>query len=246
MSHKRYVEELKEEFGYLATWVPNSNTFLGDVGVVNNYKFEKETTLKSLGIEFSVRSPGASADYEYVSKGDVEIVMKAKGELPPEASRLSTAQAGVSMRFASTDAVVFQALRCKESSIEDRAKVGREIRSCKGWQSDYVVITDLIESESTTIVISNGSKGTLELGTDLDLKPAQFKIASLEAQFSVVGEKSIGTKIIAQGGLTPLFKAWWLRPKFFGGKKFEHMGSGSDAVFEEFKFDEYNNVKKKR
>lgn len=219
-----YAEEMYKHFGYLATWAPNVSLKLGDVGIIKDRVFERVATLDSKGITFGARPNPNEADYEYTSANGVTVKIKGAGEVPDAGSVISKADAGISYAFQRENAIVFQAMRCRETSILDQSSLGAQILLLyeQGkWPDDYVVITNLITSQSTTVLISSSRSGMIEFSLDASLNPGGVvQIAGLKTGLKVVQSSNIGTKIIAAKGLTPLFKAagikkrLMLRPQF--------------------------------
>jgi hypothetical protein len=229
--HQQYTNEMYQKFGYLATWAPNVILKLGDVGVLRDRIFERETTLAELGIPFTTRSDSSPADYEYVSSNTASIKLKAAGEIPSIGSLLSQADAGISISFEEADAIVFQALHCEITSVLGQDKLGKEILSRyekEDWPKDYVVVTDLVTCKSATILISSGHGGQIEFATKSAVGFSELKIADATLGLHVVSSSKIGTKILAAEGLTPLFKASGIKRRLLRKPKFTRRDESQD------------------
>jgi hypothetical protein len=205
----QYAKEMHERFGYLATWTPGVQLSLGDVGVVRDNVFTRLTTLGNLGISFKIRDDATAEDIRYVSSGCVSITFKAAGTAPAPGSGLTQAQAGVSIDFTRKKAVVFEALGCVSPSIDDQLSVGQQIlsRYPANWNKDWVAVTELVVAKSVTVLISDQGKASLELSAKGNMTAAAFSLADLSAGLTVVSQRDMQTTIVAQAGLTPLFKA---------------------------------------
>ena len=109
-------------------------------------------------------------------------------------------------------------------SIEDPNALGKEIlkRYNKGeWEEDWVVITEVAQSNSATIIISSGKGGKIELKATGKINAANIDIADVNANFQIAYSKNIHTKITAQEGLTPLFKAQGIKKIIIGAPTFK-------------------------
>jgi hypothetical protein len=235
---KLYTREMYENFGYFATWVPTVQVRLGDVGIFHGPGFERVTSLRDEGIPFEVRDDGGSANLEYTSADAVSIQLKAAGAVPAAGSAITQADAGITIAFNRANAVVFQATGCTTASIANQAALGDEIisRVLDGtWREDYVVVTEVITTKAATIVISSGRDARCELLAKAQVQPAAITLADIGADLRVAYTSNIGTKIIAEKELTPLFKASWVKWKFFAGPTFERKRS-EDAQFVEMNY----------
>lgn len=225
---KQYLEEMNSKFGYFATWIPTKDLKLGDIGVIKGgigkitkgNEFTRESSLEEQGIKFKIRRDTTPGNLEYSSAENVTIKAKVSGNLAPEGSVLSVlteADAGVLIEFGDKSGVVFKANKVLNPSIENLYTLGKEIleRYNNGkWDEDWVVITELAQAESATIIISSEGGGKIELKTTGEIKPNNIDIADANANFQIVYGKNIHTQVIAQKGLTPLFKVHGIKKKW--------------------------------
>lgn len=226
-AHLQYTSELRERFGYLATWAPNVTLRLGDVGVIDNRIFTPVTTLERLGIAFDARISDGVADYEYVSSDSVTISYKAAGQTPAVGSLLSAAEAGISIRFGAENAVVFHASRCRESYILGLDEVGKQIiarNKKQKWPLNHVVVTALVSAATVTVLISAGKDAQVELASAGALSADGLTLAKLETGVRVAHATNLGTKIVANSSLTPLFHASGLHKAIFRKPDFRLRG----------------------
>lgn len=117
----QYTNELKQQFGYRATWLPNVARAVVDVGRMNSDgSFQQLSSLGARAIGYNeTPGPGAS-DYSYASKSGVSILFKSTGQTPSAGSVLVQADAGCMINFSRDSGVVFAAKTCTVSSIIDR------------------------------------------------------------------------------------------------------------------------------
>lgn len=228
-----YTRELRNRLGYSATWVPTLEIRLGDVGRLQDHGFEHVTTLADLGIPFGKRSTPATSSIDYTSEGGVSLEMKAAGTVPPLGSGLGQAEAGIIVSFSSKDATVLTATGCVTSSVEDlRAVQGRilELHGQGEWDDDYVAVTEVVAAACTTVLISSGSDGSVVFSAAAGVELGPLSIASTEVGLRVSSYRNIGTRIVAEGGLTPLFRAHGIRRRWFRPADLTRRGSGSVAA----------------
>lgn len=218
-TQETYTRELRDNLNYTATWLPNLQLKLGDVGVLSKYEFTYRTNLKNLGIPFQEGKPGSAATYSYLSSDSVKRDIKLAGTAPAAGSMLADVDAGISFSFSRKDAVVFLATGCTVRTIANQEPIKRAILEAYGngagtWEQDYVVVTELVSAASTTIIISEGSAGQFELRAKAGLNPT-FEAINTDGNFTLAHEAQIGFNCLAAAGVTPLFRCLGLRIGWF-------------------------------
>jgi len=146
---------------------------------------------------------------DYVSSDAVKFTLKAAGSTSVSGSALAKGDAGVMVSFSMANAVVFQTSGCKSSRIKDEHGLGAKILELNKnhvWPNDYVIATEVVEADASTILISTGREAFIELKAEGSLEPAAFKLANLDSKFRIVRESQMGVKIVTSGGLTPLLR----------------------------------------
>lgn len=215
---KQYTRELYEKLSYLATWLPGVPLRVGDIGVMRDGHVQRVSSLDNLRIAFAVRRDHASAQLDYASRGAVSVAFKAAGAIPPDGSVLPEASAGVVIQMSRENSVLFQALGASFPSIEDQLGLEREIRlrhAGGGWDTDWFVVTEVLQARAATILIASSSDARLELSARGSLSPANISVADVEAGFEIAHVRGMHTRIVACEGLTPLFRAKRLRKRLF-------------------------------
>ena len=231
-AHHQYTTEIRDKFGYLATWAPNFPLRLGDVGLVEDRVFTPVTTLSRLGIKFESREPGSASDSEHSSAGSVTMTFKASGQAPATGSLLSTAEAGITIEFRTENSVVFQAAGCRETIMLGLDELGKTIiakHKANEWKPEFVVVTSVVEAGAATIIISSGSNGQFELATSGSAGSAGLSLVDVKGSFRIVSARNVGTKIVATSGLTPLFRASSLCKSIFGDT-FKSRGTSAETL----------------
>ena len=221
--YKDFANDVYSELGYRATWLPGTKVSLGDVGRIEDGVLTVETTLARLGIAFEADSdavPEGTLDYQ--SKNAVSVVLKAAGSLDGRFKVLTAADAGALVEFSRDRAVLMQLQAVTSSRIADQAGLKRALLAAvvaaddqRRWQRDWVVVTDVVNAESATILISGGSSSRLELKAAASVAPAS--LADANAGLTMAASNQLSTTIVAERGLTPLYRAlrvkrnfWWL------------------------------------
>ncbi len=217
-AQNQYTNEMKRKFGYYATWNPGVPLKLGDIGIFKRNVFTRISGLDDFNISFEVRPDTTKTPLEHNSQGSVTITTKLSGTVAPQGSVLTDIDAGIIVEFSKENSTLFKANNTVTPSIKDTIQLGKEIISLfkEGkWDKNWVVITELVEAESATIIISNTSNSKIELKANANVGAANFDIADAKFEFSPQFTRGLETKIISAEGLTPLFKVMGMKTRLF-------------------------------
>jgi hypothetical protein len=113
---------------------------------------------------------------------------------------------------------VFEAEGVKHQMIEEVDELDQAIKKKyddKEWADSWVVISDLMVADSGTVLISRGKNAAISLKAKASVP--NLSLANVNANFDVAYQAGMNTKIICQGGLTPLFKVRGISKTLLGG-----------------------------
>jgi hypothetical protein len=102
------------------------------------------------------------------------------------------------------------------------------------WDRRHVVVTDLVTVAAATILISNGRSGRIELDVEGDLAPTTASLAQAGVRPGIRHAAGIGTRIVGETGLTPLFKVAGIRGRLLGPDEFARRAARDGAETEGF------------
>lgn len=208
--HQLYTQEIYDNLKYRPTWLPGTPLSLGTVGLIEDGLFRPVTSLNQLKFNFEETLDTERDAFDYTSKSGVSITFKGAGDTNPKFEAVTKASAGALIEFSRTGAIVLQLRGVANHRIADQPALYKEmLRSIvlgdeDQWQRNWVVITEVIQAESATIMISNSANSKLELKASGSVAPTS--LVDVSADFSVAKESSVSTKIISESGLTPLFR----------------------------------------
>lgn len=221
--YKNFANKIYSELGYRATWLPGTALALGDVGRLENGVLHVETSLDRLGIPFEAVEdslPEGSMDFQ--SRNSVNVVLKAAGSIDGRFKALTQAEAGALVEFSDDDAVLMELKGVTSLRIADQASLKRSLLAAVvaaddqlRWDRDWIVVTDLVRAATATILISGGSSSRVEFRATANITPAN--LADVSAGLSAASSENVSTRIVAEQGLVPLYRAlrvkqnfWWL------------------------------------
>ncbi|KMQ72534.1 hypothetical protein ACM44_00010 [Chryseobacterium koreense CCUG 49689] len=224
---KQYTDEMKRKFGYMATWLPGVPLKMGDIGVIRDNAFTRIAGLEDFNIGFDIREDETPEDLEYSSKGSVSVTTKLSGTITPPGSSLGNLDAGFIVEFSGANSILFKANKTKTNLIKNTIKLGDEVIKLykEGkWNKKWVVITELVEAETATILISNTENAKIELKANANITLTKLDIADASLDLGYTHYKGLDTKVIAQSGLTPLFKVKGIHTNIFVPPVFKEKG----------------------
>lgn len=204
----QYTREIRGALGYSATWLPSVDIRIGDVGVISDYQYRRVSSLADFGIGFTTRKDDSRAVIQYSTENAVSIGVDGAADAGVLGN--TPLEGRLSVKFGAGNAVLFQAGNCRTQAIEDQHGLGRQVLEMADrgdWPEGYVVVTDVVTADVTTVLISNGSGAEAEFSLDADVELQSTSLVNAKAQVRLLHAKNIGTQIVAQRGLTPLFKA---------------------------------------
>jgi hypothetical protein len=209
---KVYTKEMAKKFGYLATWAPGVPLKVGDIGILRQNLFRRIGGLEDCKISFEVRADTSPTSLSHVSDGKVTINFKPEGALSLPNSVLKQIQAGFTIEFSNENAIVFEANGCLNPSIQDQITLGQKIIDLyiKGqWNKDWVVITELVKTDSATVLISAAKEAKIEISVSGSISATNINLGDASANMKIEYMRNMHTRIIAEKGqsLTPLFRA---------------------------------------
>ena len=239
-----YLAHMHNKTGYRATWDPGRPLIIGQIGKLDQSgSFNVFSTLAKEGIPAELLEDPSSSEMDYTSHNSVTIDFKLAGKAPKAGSVLTEADAGISFSFKGEKSVVFQTSGHKTHQLTNLAEIEHMILDKykhDNWKKDWLVITQLVEAVTATIIISNSSNGSLELKAKAGAGTNEVKLTDASLGLSVAKEKGSTLKYIAQSGITPLYKVMGIRHPLFGKPQLGTKGIDYEAQSEEFRIQDFD------
>ncbi|MEE4000334.1 hypothetical protein V1T75_08285 [Tenacibaculum sp. FZY0031] len=218
----KYTREIHRELGYFAGWIPGTEIELGDVGYVKGKLFIRKSNLKQLGIDFEMRKDEDPVNLSHASKGEVEITLKGSGVSPITGSTLTTLEAGFCVKMEKENSILLQANNVFNHSIEDQLGLGQEImrryrssNPSERWDKDLVVVTEIAQADTCTILISKSKNNTVDITAKGELSASELDIAKADLGLSIKNSKNLETQILGKEGIVPMFRLSKVKTKLF-------------------------------
>lgn len=231
-----YLSHMHAKTGYRATWDPTKLLKIGSVGKLEHGVLNVYTSLDKEGVPLEISSNNFGAAMDYTSHESVSISTKLSGAVPKIGSTLSEFDAGFTLNFRGDNGVVFQTSNHKVHQLINLAEIEDLVlaKYDKGnWDKEWVIVTELIEADAATIIISNSNNGVLELKADTSIAAQNLTLTDVKLGLSVVYEKGSSLKYLSQHSITPLYRVMGLRSAFLSNLSISNKGKPDVEVIRE-------------
>jgi len=184
---------------YYATWLPTVPVHLGDYGKMDGKIFIRQGNIKTdFGVDFTVEADTDSGDFEYKSSGTNAVNVNAGAE--------SVVKALLKISFTKAGEIFFVAANCLADMMNNIPSVleqlGPKFKAKK--MKGYMVVTQVVKAGTSSIAVSSDKGGELDIEASTPALPT-IDLKNPQAQVSVKSEQNISFKVVAKGGLSPLF-----------------------------------------
>ncbi|WGQ09945.1 hypothetical protein QG516_25880 [Pedobacter gandavensis] len=237
--YKFYMKHMNAKTGYRATWDPGKPLEIGMIGKLDGSGvFTVYSSLKAEGITPEIKADPSASDLDYTSSDKVSIGIKLSGSAPTVGSALTAADAGFEIKFTGEEGVVFKISGYKTLQIVNLKEIESQIKEKyqnSNWDKNWLVVTELIQADAATIIISNSKNGSLDLKAKAGVAAGDLKLTDAALGLSVARESGSTLKFLTQNGLTPLYNVMGLVHPLFGSEKLEKRSIAEILEQEPFK-----------
>jgi len=214
---KRYQQEMHNNLGFFATWLPSTAIALGDIGVLQSGRFRRVASLNELGVVLTDVREGMPENVSYsasakrsdnISVGSRMVAPLASGEL--------------SITFAGEGGYIFEAMNMKQIEVANRLSLASSILKIYDegrWQKEWLVIDSLYRAESATILVSEDVSSEIVLKANAAMLPAGLlPLADPNLGLGIASSSGKIVHILAANNLNPLYSCVRVREPLLFGK----------------------------
>lgn len=199
---KFYTDTIKERSGgFYGAWPVDSSIKLGDYGKSNGNQFMRYGNVKD---DFNINitrqtGKGRVKTYSFKAGEKVNVITNSGG-------LVGSTSATMEISFGGESGVYFSIDGCKYSEVRNYQELGEkiiEVYSSNKWQDEFVIVTDLVTADASTIVVTNGKNATIKLEANVSTI-SESDCVNSNINFNIVSQNNIGLNIIAENNLIPL------------------------------------------
>jgi hypothetical protein len=219
-----YCREISRNLRYVATWPAGAPIAVGRVGRFFGERiFDAETSLGSFGIAFAVEKPaGGQEVLSHVYQGEVGVSVGA--QVPDLYGGTLTAGAKTTLSFTREHGIVFRASGLKYRTMLDQPQMAREVATLISqgqWNRDWYIVTQTVEADEASILISNAAGASVDLSVSADAQAFGIELLSAEFKPRVIRRSDMNTMMLNEGPLVPLFRVKRVKRTIFGNTKLQ-------------------------
>ncbi len=210
---KLYQQEMHNNVGFFATWLPSSTLEIGDIGVFEGGQFRRQGSLREFGIASPSIREGEPQKMSYSASAERKVAGTANAR-----TIAPVAGAELSIRFTQEGGFVFEAEGVRQIEIADRIPLARNILNLhqeKVWKDEWHLIDSVYSAASATILVSEGSASDVVLNANAAVIPGAWPLADPKLGLSVSSSTGKIVYVIAAAGLKPLYSCLKIRSHFF-------------------------------
>ena len=216
-----YQHELSQKLNYFANWLPNRPLKIGDVGPIEKRHFVYEYNLASKSPElFKTRPSDSPFDIQYYTEGSAKIEFLSDSSLP-DINPLVKSKQSIKIKFENEKSILFEA----KGAIIKRVEAGNLLRQRlitlfleNEWQLDLTIVTEIVEVEIATIIITNKANAEVVLRSDNEIPVTGTDLLTVNASLAVEDKSSTELCMVGVSKVVPLFRLSRLRKKLFQNK----------------------------
>lgn len=209
-----YQQEMHDNVGFFATWLPGDRLEIGDLGVLERGRFRKYSSLSELGIVAVVGDEGATQNLQYTSKSGTSVSV---GGAAPIAN-VPGLSAEIKVEFGSQGAFLFHASKVRNQRLEERSKLTRSILSAyekDQWKKEWYLVESVHHADCATVIVAEEGSAGLVLNAKADLSLGALPLADPSVHLSVTSTHGRMVQVLGERDLRPLYSCLRLKDPWF-------------------------------
>lgn len=200
---KCYQQEMHNNVGYFATWLPSDPIQLGDVGILEGGRFRRHGSLQELGIQHAGVREGSAENMSYSASAK-----RSTGVSAGVSTVVPVGEAEVCIQFSREGGYVFEAIGIRQVEIANRLELGKLILGVHGqgrWDTRWLVIDSIYTAESATILVSEEKSAEIVLKGSANVPLGSLPLADPKLGLTVTASSGKIVHLVAQNHLSPLY-----------------------------------------
>ena len=203
---QNYLQQVQKNLGYRATWEPHRPMKVGTYGKIHQGIFSAYGHIDDLNITHSIDKLKTSNQLTYKSEEKGSYTLKAKGEINPLFQNISTDEAGLLIIFKKDNSIVFKIQDITYFTLENKVEIAEKLHKLSlvnKWDASYLMITETLQSEKTSILLSKKKNSEVEIKYEND---GNIGIIDIDLFGEIIRSKGMSLQFTTSSDSTPLFK----------------------------------------
>ena len=203
---QNYLQQVQKNLGYRATWEPHRPMKVGTYGKIHQGIFSAYGHIDDLNIVYSVDKLKTSNQLTYKSEEKGSYTLKAKGEINPLFQKISTDEAGLLIIFKKDNSIVFKIQDITYFTLQNKVEIAEKLHNLSlvnKWDVSYLMITETLQSEKTSILLSKKKNSEVEIKYE---NGENIGIIDIDLFGEIIRSKGMSLQFTTSSDSTPLFK----------------------------------------
>lgn len=203
---QNYLQQVQKNLGYRATWEPHRPMKVGTYGKIHQGIFSAYGHIDDLNITHTVDKLKTSNQLTYKSEEKGSYTLKAKGEINPLFQKISTDEAGLLIIFKKDNSIVFKIQDITYFTLQKKAEIAEKLHKLSlvnQWDTSYLMITETLQSEKTSILLSKKKNSEVEIKYE---NGGNTGIIDIDFFGEIIRSKGMSLQFTTSSDSTPLFK----------------------------------------
>ncbi|MEY4030595.1 MAG: hypothetical protein RJA90_1858, partial [Bacteroidota bacterium] len=203
---QNYLQQVQKNLGYRATWEPHRPMKVGTYGKIHQGIFSAYGHIDDLNIVYSVDKLKTSNQLTYKSEEKGSYTLKAKGEINPLFQKISTDEAGLLIIFKKDNSIVFKIQDITYFTLQNKAEIAEKLHNLSlvnKWDASYLMITETLQSEKTSILLSKKKNSEVEIKYE---NGGNTGLVDIDFFGEIIRSKGMSLQFTTSSDSTPLFK----------------------------------------
>lgn len=203
---QNYLQQVQKNLGYRATWEPHRPMKVGTYWKIHQCIFSAYGHIDDLNITHTVDKLKTSNQLTYKSEEKGSYTLKAKGEINPLFQKISTDEAGLLIIFKKDNSIVFKIQDITYFTLQNKAEIAEKLHKLSlvnQWDDSYLMITETLQSEKTSILLSKKKNSEVEIKYE---NGGNTGIIDIDFFGEIIRSKGMSLQFTSSSDSTPLFK----------------------------------------
>lgn len=203
---QNYLQQVQKNLGYRATWEPHRPMKVGTYGKIHQGIFSAYGHIDDLNITHTIDKLKTSNQLTYKSEEKGSYTLKAKGEINPLFQKISADEAGLLIIFKKDNSIVFKIQDITYFTLQNKAEIAEKLHNLSlvnKWDVSYLMITETLQSEKTSILLSKKKNSEVEIKYE---NGGNTGIIDIDFFGEIIRSKGMSLQFTTSSDSTPLFK----------------------------------------
>lgn len=237
---QNYLHQVQKNLGYRATWEPHRPMKVGTFGKIHQGIFSAYGHIDDLDIVHTVDKLKTSNQLTYKSEDKGSYTLKVKGEINPLFQKISTDEAGLLIIFKKDNSIVFKIQDITYFTLQNKAEIAKTLNKLSlvnQWDASYLIITETLQSEKTSILLSKKKNSEVEIKYENGENQGLLNLANIDFFGEITRSQGMSLQFTSSSHSTPLFKLSRLKAAVLVPEKNRMLQEKPILALEEVHFD---------